>query len=50
MTRTQMKVDSSEKPETCTVCDKPIKPGDGVAIDRGQLMHIVCYEKATRKP
>ena len=44
-----MKADS-EKPETCAVCTKPIKPGDGVAIDRGQLMHIGCYEKATRKP
>jgi hypothetical protein len=44
-----MKADS-EKPQICTVCTKPIKPGDGVAIDRGQLMHIGCYEKATRKP
>ena len=44
-----MKAESIDKHETCTVCDKPIKPGDGVAIDRGRLMHIVCYEKATRK-
>jgi hypothetical protein len=33
------------KSETCAVCGKPIKPGDGAAIDRGQVMHLPCYEK-----
>jgi len=39
----------TDKPDMCAVCGRPSKPGDGVAIDRGQLMHIPCYEKATRK-
>jgi hypothetical protein len=33
------------KNEICAVCGKPIKPGDGAAIDRGKVMHISCYEK-----
>ncbi len=37
------------KRDTCAVCRKPIKPGDGMAIDRGKIMHLTCYEKSKRK-
>ena len=36
------------KVERCAVCGKPIKPGEGAAIDRGEVMHLACYEKRTR--
>lgn len=35
------------KSEICSVCGKPIKPGDGAASDGGKVMHLSCYE---RKP
>ena len=45
-----MEPTTEQQQDTCAVCGKHIKPGDGVAIDRGRLMHIGCYEKATRQP
>jgi hypothetical protein len=35
----------SPQDEICAVCGKPIKPGEGAAIDRGKVMHLACYEK-----
>jgi hypothetical protein len=36
------------KSQICAVCGKPIKPGDGAAIDGGKVIHLSCYEKKPR--
>lgn len=34
---------------TCPVCEQPLEPGQGVSFQRGELIHLTCYEKHRRR-